>query len=174
MAAKAKAPAGPAVPVARTPGPEARRQRRFTAAITRSGGKYRLALPFDPDEAWGRKERHYVDGELDGHRVRGLLVVEGGQALLPVGAAWLRDTRVCLDTPVPVVLWPEGPQAESLAEDLAGALAASPGAAAFFASLPTFYRKNFLRWIDSAKKPQTRQARIAETVGLLAAGKRQR
>lgn len=173
-AAKTKPPAGPAVPVARTPGPEARRQQRFTAAITRSGGKHRVVLPFDPDEVWGRQERHYVDGELDGHRVRGLLVVEGGQARLPVGAAWLRDTQVPLDTPVRVTLWPEGPQVESLAKDLAGALAASPAAVVFFASLATFYRKNFLRWIDSAKRPQTRQARIAEMVRLLTQGKRQR
>ncbi len=171
---KAKPPAGPAVAVARTPGPEARRQRRFTAAITRSGGKCRVVLPFDPDELWGSKERHYVYGELDRHQVRGVLVVAGGQVLLPVGAAWLRDTQVPLDTPVRVVLWPEGPQVENLAADLAGSLAASPGAATFFASLPTFYRKNFLRWIDSAKKPQTRQARIAEMVRLLAEGKKQR
>lgn len=146
----------------------------FQAALLRAGGKVRIQVPFDPDDTWGQKDRHYVDGEVDGHRIRGLLSIEGGRVVLPVGAAWLRDTGVALDTPVRVVLWPDGPQAELQAKDLARALAAAPVAKAFFASLAPFYRKNFLRWIDSAKRPETRQARIAETVALLVAGKRQR
>lgn len=146
----------------------------FKATITRAGGRHLIPVPFDPDDAWGRKERHYVDGEVDGHRIRGLLIVNGAYVALPIGAAWLRDTQVALDTPVKVVLWPDGPQVELLAEDIARALAAAPAAKALFDAVAPFYRKNFLRWIDSAKRPQTRQARIAEMVGLLAAGKRQR
>ena len=149
-------------------------KKRFKATITRTGGKNLIPVPFDPDEAWAQKERHYVDGEVDGHRVRGLLIITGNQVALPVGAAWLRDTRVALNTPVKVVLWPDGPQVELLAEDIARALAAAPAAKSLFDSVAPFYRKNFLRWIDSAKRPQTRQARIAEMVSLLAAGKRQR
>ena len=49
-----------------------------------------------------------------------------------------------------------------------------PAARRLFESLPTFYRKNFLRWIESAKRPETRARRIAETVATLKAGKRER
>lgn len=149
-------------------------KKRFKATITRTGGKNLIPVPFDPDEAWGQKERHYVDGEVDCHRVRGLLIITGTQVALPVGVAWLRDTQVALGTPVKVVLWPDGPQVELLAEDIARALAAAPSAKSLFDSVAPFYRKNFLRWIDSAKRPETRQTRIAEMVSLLAAGKRQR
>ena len=37
-----------------------------------------------------------------------------------------------------------------------------------------FYRRNYVRWIESAKRPETRAARIADTVALLKAGKRQK
>jgi hypothetical protein len=51
---------------------------------------------------------------------------------------------------VTVVLEAEGPQNADLAPDLAAAFESSPEAAAFFASLATFYRKGYLRWIDGA------------------------
>jgi uncharacterized protein YdeI (YjbR/CyaY-like superfamily) len=72
------------------------------------------------------------------------------------------------------VLEPEGPQQATVAQDIADALAQAPPAAEFFAALPTFYRKNYMRWIESAKKPETRSTRIAGMVGLLKAGKKQR
>jgi uncharacterized protein YdeI (YjbR/CyaY-like superfamily) len=34
------------------------------------------------------------------------------------------------------------------------------------------YRRNVLRWIDSAKRPDTRAARIAQTQGFSASGKK--
>jgi ATPase subunit of ABC transporter with duplicated ATPase domains len=41
-------------------------------------------------------------------------------------------------------------------------------------SLATFYRNGYIRWIESARRPETRQARITEMIGLLKAGKKQR
>ena len=49
-----------------------------------------------------------------------------------------------------------------------------PAAARFFDSLPSFYRNNHARWIESAKRPDTRAKRIAEVVDLCARGKRER
>jgi hypothetical protein len=37
-----------------------------------------------------------------------------------------------------------------MAEDIAAALGAEPEARRFFESLATYYRKNFIRWIDGA------------------------
>ena len=70
---------------------------------------------------------------------------------------------------------PEGPQQESLAPDIVAALEKEPVARAFFDSLATFYRKAYLRWIDSTtRRPDIRAARIDEMVELLKAGKKQR
>ena len=73
-----------------------------------------------------------------------------------------------------MTLEPEGPQADALAGDVVAALDAEPEARGFFAGLATFYRKGYLRWIDGARRPEVRSARIAEMVALLKAGKKQR
>ena len=80
---------------------------------------------------------------------------------------------VAIGDEVTVELAPEGPQRGDLADDIAAALAADPAAGAFFDTLAQFYRKAYLRWIDSTtRRPDLRAARIAEVVGLLAAGVR--
>ena len=76
---------------------------------------------------------------------------------------------------VEVTLAPEGPQSEALAADIAAALEAEPEAARFFDGLATFYRKAYLRWIDSTKRsPEARSERIAELIDLMKAGRKQR
>lgn len=73
------------------------------------------------------------------------------------------------------MLEPEGPQRADLAPDIAAALDAEPDAAAFFDSLAQFYRKAWLRWIDSTKRnPEQRPARIAEMVRNLIEGRKER
>jgi uncharacterized protein YdeI (YjbR/CyaY-like superfamily) len=57
-------------------------------------------------------------------------------------------------------------------DDLAAALDASPPAATHFAALPDSARKLALYWVASAKRPETRAKRIAETVRLATAGHR--
>ena len=78
---------------------------------------------------------------------------------------------IAIGDEVTVELAPEGPQRSDLADDIAAALAANPAAGAFFDTLAQFYRKAYLRWIDATtRRPDLRAARIAEVVGLLAAG----
>lgn len=98
----------------------------------------------------------------------------GEQLGVLTGPAWLRDTGLEAGTEVEVVLMPEGPQSGALAPDITSALLSEPVAAKFFDSLPTFYRKNYMRWVDSAKRAETRAARIREMVQLLREGKRER
>lgn len=56
--------------------------------------------------------------------------------------------------------------------DLRGALAAAPGAEAQWARLTPVARRDFIQWLDSAKKAETRSRRIASACDMLAAGKR--
>jgi hypothetical protein len=148
--------------------------RRFTARVEKSGTRTFIGIPFDPHEVWGVKARHHLSGTVNGCAVRGSLGFDGSRYFLPLGAVWRRDNHLEAGASVDVVLSPEGPQSEALAEDLAAAFASEPQAKAFFDSLATFYRKNYLRWIESAKRPDTRAARIGEVIGLLKAGKKQR
>jgi Bacteriocin-protection, YdeI or OmpD-Associated/Domain of unknown function (DUF1905) len=151
----------------------ARRFRAHAAAGPR--GRAVIAIPFDPDEAWGAKAEHPVGGTINGRQVRGTITPDGSGWVFTVTPMWLRDAGVATGTDVLVELAPEGPQRRDLAEDVCAALAASPAAAAFFDTLAQFYRKAYLRYIDAtARRPDLRAARIAEVVDLLAAGVKQR
>jgi hypothetical protein len=139
-----------------------------------SQGRVVIPLPFDPSEAWGAKSRHHVAGTVGGRRVRGPLTAEGAGARLVLGPAWCRDAGLAEGSRVQVVLQPEGPQQDTLAPDVAAALAARPEAREFFVSLATFYRTGYLRWVEATKRrPEVRAQRIAEMVELLAAGRKQ-
>ena len=134
-----------------------------------------IAVPFDPDEAWGAKADHPVGGTVNGRRVRGRITRDGSGWALTLPPMWMRDAGVAAADDVTVELAPEGPQRADLADDIAAALAANADAAAFFDTLAQFYRKAYLRWIDATtRRPELRAARIAEVVDLLAAGVKQR
>lgn len=55
---------------------------------------------------------------------------------------------------------------------IAKALKANPKAWGFFQELAPSYRRHFVGWIHSAKRPETRDKRIRESIALLAAGKK--
>jgi len=55
---------------------------------------------------------------------------------------------------------------------IAKALKASAKAWAFFRTLPPRERRNFVVWIHMAKRPETRERRIRESIRLLAAGEK--
>jgi hypothetical protein len=150
------------------------RIQRFQTVLMKSGSRVFLPIPFSPNDAWGVKQRHYIRGTVNGHTVRGLLGSDGKQYFLPLGAAWRRDCGLDAGDQVDVSLSPEGPQSENLPTDIASALDAEPQAKTFFESLATFYRNTYIKWIESAKRPETRAARIQEMIELLNAGKKQK
>ncbi len=55
---------------------------------------------------------------------------------------------------------------------IAKPLKANPKAWSFFEELAPTYRRRFVGWIHTAKRPETRQKRIRESITLLAAGKK--
>ena len=147
---------------------------RFKTVLMKSGSRVFIPIPFNPNEVWSVKQRHYIKGTVNGHGVRGSLGSDGKQYFLPLGAAWRRDCGLDAGDHVDVALSPEGPQSENLSTDVANALDAEPQAKSFFESLATFYRNSYIKWIESAKKPETRTARIQEMIELLKAGKKQK
>jgi len=152
------------------------RVQRFGAHVAAGPrGSAIIAVPFDPDGAWGAKAEHPVGGTINGRQVRGTVAPGGGGWSFTVTPMWLRDAGVAVGEDVIVELEPEGPQRGDLAGDLAAALEANPAAAAFFDTLAQFYRKAYLRHVDATtRRPDLRAARIAEVVNLLAAGIKQR
>jgi hypothetical protein len=152
------------------------RTQRFGAQVAAApGGRAIVVVPFDPDEVWGAKAEHHVNGTVNGYRVRVRLAPGDGGWAFTLSPARVRGLGVVPGEEAHVELAPEGPQRADLADDIAAALAANPDAAAFFDTLAQFYRKAYLRWIDATtRRPDVRAARIAEVVDLLAAGVKER
>ena len=133
------------------------RSEQFEAvAEGRKGGGITVRLPFDPDVAWGAKDRHYVAGSVHGLPVRGSLTRHDDAPYLELGPAWCRSGLVKDGATVRVRLGPEGPQVEDLGPEFRAALEADPGARRAFESLATFYRNELVRSVDGVKRPATR------------------
>ena len=64
------------------------------------------------------------------------------------------------------------PQIPELPAYIANAFKTSPKAWEHFQALARTYRRDFVVWIHIAKRPETRERRICESIALLAAGKR--
>jgi uncharacterized protein YdeI (YjbR/CyaY-like superfamily) len=67
-----------------------------------------------------------------------------------------------------------GPREVTVPGDLEAALARDDTARATFDGLSYTHRKEWVRWIEEAKKAETRATRLAKTVESLRAGKRSR
>jgi uncharacterized protein YdeI (YjbR/CyaY-like superfamily) len=48
----------------------------------------------------------------------------------------------------------------------------NPKAVSFFASLSRSYQQQYIAWIATAKRPETRQRRVVEAISLLEDGKK--
>lgn len=68
--------------------------------------------------------------------------------------------------------YPQRPVVPDLPAYFAKALKADPKAWRFFQALAPSYRRDFVVWVHIAKRPDTRERRIRESIRLLAAGKR--
>jgi Bacteriocin-protection, YdeI or OmpD-Associated/Domain of unknown function (DUF1905) len=155
---------------------EAARARRFHVLITMNPrGHAVVAIPFDPDEAWGTKAVHHVNGTVNGCRVRVTLAPGDHGWEFTLNPSRMLHTGIAGGSDALVELAPEGPQRSDLAEDFATALLANPAAGAFFDTLAQFYRRAYLRYVDATtRRPDVRAARIAEVVGLLGDGVKER
>jgi excinuclease ABC subunit A len=142
----------------------------FKGVIALSGTRAIIVLPFDPNKVWGDRSRHYASGTIDGHRFRSMVETAGERFFVSLGPAWRRDNELDAGAKVEVVLSPDGLQVGDLSPDVIQALEAEPNARTRFESLTSGYRKNMIRWIESAKRPETRATRINRVIRFLAKG----
>ena len=90
-----------------------------------------VPVPFDLDVVWGNKPGHRVSGTANGMKVRASDEAFNGGFGIDLGPTWRRDCDVARGD-VDVLLAPEGPQRDDLAEDIRAALESQSAAGAFF------------------------------------------
>jgi hypothetical protein len=134
-----------------------------------------ITVPEDVLAALGSGRRPAVRVTLRKHTFRTTVGTVDGLAKIPVSAVVRAEAGVAAGDELDVdIALDDQPREVSLPADLAGALDADPGARAFYDGLSYSKRNAYVVWVESAKKPETRERRVAEAAALLAAGRAQR
>lgn len=98
----------------------------------------------------------------------------GGENLLGFNKAVRTAAGVEAGDTVEVVIVAEtAPRTVEVPDDLAAALAEA-GAAEAFAGLAPSHRKEYVRWVTEAKRPETRAKRVGEAVPMILEGRARR
>jgi hypothetical protein len=112
------------------------------------------------------KKRVKVTASIDGIPYRGSLVRMGGDRhILGILKAIRGKAGKTIGDMVEITLREDlEPREAAVPEDLQKALRAASGSYGLFQKLSYSHRKEYINWIDEAKRSETRKKRIAETV----------
>ena len=152
-------------------------RQEFEAAIELMGPKEtwaRIFVPFDVQHVFGAKSRVAVKGTLNGFPFRSSLFPDGdGRHYLYINRGLREGANAKPGELVRVELEIDTiPRKVEIPEDLMIILAQNPVADARFDKMDPSHKKEYVDWIESAKKPETRSNRVEQAIPLILAGKR--
>jgi len=131
-----------------------------------------VKVPFDVEAAFGSK-RPKVRATIEGVPHRGTLVRMGGPDHMliilkaireQVGKTFGDEVKITVGADVE-------PRLVDLPPDLKKALAVAPAVRELFDKLSYTHRKEYVRWINESKTPETRVRRITQAIEMLKKGK---
>ena len=133
-----------------------------------------LMIPFNVAEAFGSKARVAVTGSINGFALRRSIFPTGdGHHFMMVNKAMQKGATVDLGDTVRVVLEKDSaPRTLEVPTDLEEALSRDEAARLSFDRMPYSHRKEYVDWIESAKREETRASRIERALPMLTEGKR--
>lgn len=170
----------PAAPTAGLGDSRAASKARFRATLFRPAATAKpvswtfLTLPREASAKLPSRGQATVEGTLNGHPLRATLEPDGR------GGHWLRVDRKMQEAAgakagdiVTLEIAPVSQEPEpSVPADLRKALAASPKAREVWSDITPIARRDWIHWIVSPKRPETRARRIGTACDMLAKGKR--
>jgi hypothetical protein len=145
---------------------------RFESTVE-LGGKTAtgIRVPDEVIEALGSSKRPPVTITINGYTYRTTAVRMGGQFYVPLSAENRDGAGVAAGDGVTVDIEADtAPREVTLPDDLAAAM--DDDARAAYDALSYTHRKEWVRWVEEAKKPETRETRIERTVTGLREGKK--
>ncbi|WP_158289623.1 YdeI/OmpD-associated family protein [Paenibacillus flagellatus] len=151
--------------------------RPFEAVLIRPEGTGTwtyVKVPFSVEQAYGTKGQFKVKGTVNGVPLRGSLMPNGdGTHYLVVNRSVREEAGVTAGDVVRVELEADlDERTVDVPGDLLAALDANEAAAAFFVKLSYSHRKEYVEWIVSAKKDETRIRRIGQAIEMMAQGRK--
>jgi hypothetical protein len=134
-----------------------------------------IEVPSSVVTALGSGNRPPVLITVGGHTYRTTVARMGGRFLVPLSAENRSAAGVAAGDSVDVgISLDTAPREVAVPDDLAAALAEDGQAAATFEALSYTHRKEWVRWIEEAKKAPTRADRVVKTVATLHEGRANR
>lgn len=133
-----------------------------------------LVLPKAASAQLPTRSQTAVEGTLNGRRFRATLEPDGRKShWLKVSRKLREDAGAAVGELVHLEIAAAAKQPEPrVPADLRKALAAAPEAGSVWSDITPVARRDWVQWITSAKKPETRARRIANACDMLASGKR--
>jgi hypothetical protein len=150
------------------------KKQTFTGRIQNAGGGGGFVeIPFDVEEVFGSK-RPKVRALIEGVPYRGTLVRMGGERHMLLILKGIREqVGKTFGDEVKIVLEADTePRVVAVPPDLMKELKKNKDAKAFFDKLAYTHRREYVRWIEEAKREETRARRVTKTIELLMKGKR--
>ena len=130
-----------------------------------------IAIPDEVVASLGESKRPAVTITLNGHTYRTTAVRMGGRFLVPLSAENREAAGVAAGDDVTVdIALDTAPREVELPADLAAAM--DDAARTAYDGLSYTHRKEWVRWVEEAKKPETRATRIEKTVAGLREGRK--
>ncbi len=138
-----------------------------------NGGVYFL-VPFAVADVYGTRGQLPVRVTIDGFPYQGSLfpIGDGTHGLIvirqvrgAIGKTWGHTVHVRL-------AHDKAPRQVEMPEDFAEALLLTPGAREKFALLSYSHQREYVRWVEGAKKDDSRRKRVVEAAEMIAAGKK--
>ena len=146
---------------------------QFRAVIENAGdgGAY-VYVPLDVENTFGKK-RLKIKATIDGEPYHGTLVRMGGPQHILLVLKEIRERIGKSFGDEVAIEFEEDLDSRKLdvPPDLQQALDADPAALTYFDRLSYSHQKEYIRWITDAKRDQTRQKRIQQTIDMLKQGK---
>ena len=146
----------------------------FTATIQNAGGGGAFVeVPFDVEKEFGSK-RPKVKAMIEGVPYRGILTRMGTDChILGIRKEIREQIGKTFGDDVTIIVEPDTePRLIEVPVELAKAFKREKEAKALFEKLSYTHQREYVNWIDEAKREETRQNRIAKTIEMLKKGKK--
>jgi hypothetical protein len=148
---------------------------KFHASVDSNGKTATgIRVPTEVMAALGPSKRPKVRVTINGYTYRTSVASMGGEFLFGVSADVRQAAGVAAGDKVDVdIELDTAPREVSVPADLAAAIKSDATAQRFFDGLSYTHRRWYVTWIESAKKDETRQRRLAQAVVMLREGRSQ-
>ena len=146
----------------------------FTGTIQNAGGGGAFVeIPFNVEKAFGSK-RPKVKALIEGVPYRGILTRMGGEQHILIILKNIREQigKTFGDEIKIIVEEDTEPRVIEVPAELKKAFKTEKEAKAFFEKLAYTHQREYVMWINEAKREETRQTRVAKTIEMLKQGKR--